>query len=106
MIAKPVSHAEIVASVRGSWDDLATYDNQDQCSPNAEGKCHPPEYECVNWVEGEYGCGCKVQGRRMAELTMESMEWTPTLLDHYWEHGIEGPGMEFLERSKFVWSYE
>lgn len=106
VIVNPVRHAEIVANIQASWTDVAIQGDPHECAPDAQGKRHAADYQCSNWVENDYGCGCAVDGRRKAEIRLETLEWTPTLLDHYWEHGIEGSGMEFLGKANFVWRYE
>jgi hypothetical protein len=76
-----------------------------ECGPNVEGERHSGTYECANWDEEEHGGGCKVAGHRMEHVRLNTLAWTPTLLDHYWEHGIDGAGMAFLEKGKFVREY-
>lgn len=105
VIVNPVRHAEIVANIKASWTDVRILEVPYECAPNAEGERHAADYQCTNWAEGEDGCGCAMGGRRKAQIELEILEWTPTLLDHYWERGIEGPGMEFL-RKNFVQHYE
>ena len=75
VIVNPVRHAEIVANIQACWSH--------ECAPDAEGKRHAADYQCSNWVENDYGCGCAVDGRRKAEIRLETLEWTPTLLDYY-----------------------
>jgi hypothetical protein len=41
----------------------------------------------------------------MEQVRLDTLAWTPTLLDHYWEHGIDGAGVAFLEKGKFVLQY-
>jgi hypothetical protein len=101
----PVRHAEIVANAMSSWDNITIQGDPHECAPDAEGKRHAADYRCSNYGEDDYGEGCAVAGRRMAQVELETLEWTPTLLDHCWEHGIEGPGMQFLDKAKFVVSY-
>jgi hypothetical protein len=101
----PVRHAEIVANAMSSWDNITIQGDPHECAPDAEGKRHAADYRCSNYGEDDYGEGWAVAGRRMAQVELETLEWTPTLLDHYWEHGIEGPGMQFLDKAKSVVSY-
>jgi hypothetical protein len=105
VIANPVRHAEIVANVKGAWVDVPIRGDPWECAPDAEGRRHAPDHQCANWIENDYGEGCGVNGRRKAEIELETLEWTPTLLDYYWEHGIEGSGMPFLKKAKFVVPY-
>lgn len=88
-----------------SWEDITPKGDPWACAPDAEGKRHAPDHRCANWDENDYGEGCEVGGRRKAQIRLETFEWTPTLLDHYWEHGIEGSGMEFLATANFVYRY-
>lgn len=106
MIAKPVKHAETAANIRASWEQLEIKGDPSECEPDAYGRSHPPDYICAHWDEDEYGGGCTFQGRIMSQVSAETLEWSPTLLDHYWENGIKGAGIVFLENAKFVRSYE
>lgn len=102
----PVRHAELAASIQASWTDIHIQGDRHECAPDAEGKRHAAEYRCSNRAKDDYGSGCAVDGRRKAQIELETLEWTPTLLDHYWEHGIEGSGMKFLKEASFVSRYE
>lgn len=104
VIVNPVRHAEIVANIQASWTDVPMQGDPHECAPDAQGNRHAADYQCSNWTEDDYGCA--VDGRRKAQIGLETLEWTPTLLDHYWQHGIEGSGMEFLGKANFVWRYE
>jgi hypothetical protein len=105
VIVNPVRHTEIVANTMNLWDKITIKGDRWECAPDAEGKRHAPERRCANWIESDYGDGCAVDGRRKAQISLGTLEWTPTLLDYYWEHGIEGPGMQFLKGANFVMPY-
>ena len=105
VIVNPVQHADIVANAKASFDDVLIRGDSWGCAPDSEGKRHAADHRCANWSENDCGEGCEVGVRRKAQIRLETLKWTPTLLDHYWEHGIEGPGMEFLATANFVWSY-
>ena len=105
VVVNPIRHADIVANAKASFDDVSIRGDAWECAPDPEGKRHAAAHQCANWVKDDYGEGCVVDGRRKAQIRLETLEWTPTLLDHYWEHGIEGPGMEFLATANFVRLY-
>jgi hypothetical protein len=42
----------------------------------------------------------------MEHVRLNTLAWTPTLLDHYWERGIDDAGMVFLKDGKFVRRYK
>jgi hypothetical protein len=100
-----VRHAEIVANTEGSWSEVNIKGDPSECEPNAEGIRHAADRECAHYDEYDYGGGCAINARRRAQIRLRTLEWTPTLLDHYWEHGIQGPGVQFLEKAEFVKSY-
>jgi hypothetical protein len=106
VVVKPVQHAEIVAAAVASQVQLEIRGDPGECGPNVRGERHSETYECANWDEEEHGGGCKVAGHRMEHVRLNTLAWTPTLLDHYWERGIDDAGMVFLKDGKFVRRYK
>jgi hypothetical protein len=86
--------------------------NQDiefgECRIDIMGRSHEPNILCPNeaydeWVEDTY---CKAQYRRKLRLEKEENEWLPSMLEFYWQNGIESKGVEFLKAAGFIVSYE
>lgn len=112
VIANPVRHAEAAATARNYWGHrFKVTGDPRNCVPDVNGEWHNgkgPFYECENWTEADDGSGegCGFEARHLTEVYAETLEWTPTLLDHYWDQGIKEAGTRFLENGKFVVSYE
>lgn len=107
VIAKIVNHADDVANEYASFENLEIHGDPWACGPDATGVRHAPNFKCANAILDEVGnvIGCRVHRRRVAKKSLEAFEWTPTLLDHYWKHGIQGAGTEFLKNGNFLVSY-
>lgn len=85
--------------------------NQDvefgECGIDIMGRSHKPNIWCPNETHDEcLGTYCKVQYTRKLRQEKEKNEWLPSMLEFYWQNGIESKGVEFLKAAGFIVSYE
>lgn len=60
------------------------------------------ENEDEDWNQG----GCAVHGQAILEYKIQACRWTSTMLDYFWENGVEEDGLKFLESGQFILRYE
>jgi hypothetical protein len=80
------------------------------------GKGHPYEFECeVDIMGTRYPADSQSPGteisyrkiRRVDDLVRlkEESKWLPAMLEYYWQNGVGGRGVKFLESTEFIKKY-
>lgn len=49
---------------------------------------------------------CKANQLRKLDLKHNAYKWFPSMLEFYWQCGIDENGLEFLKSTGFIYSYE
>lgn len=89
-------------------DHLPSVKDPWQCGVDVMGKSHAPLDTCPNTVYDSFECEhyCVAQELRKFTLQREMLEWLPTMIEFYWQNGIQSDQVEFLETGNFVRQYE
>jgi hypothetical protein len=79
-----------------------------KCGVDVMGRSHEPTVSCRNeaFDQEANDTYCKVQHIRKLKRQKEGYEWLPSMLDYFWQNGIGSKGVEFLEHTGFIHSYE
>ncbi|KAK2592005.1 hypothetical protein QQS21_010308 [Conoideocrella luteorostrata] len=81
-------------------------DSSESCNCGEDEDDNNKYYYCVNEkFDGWSDTYCKLQ--RAGEFKREQRDyaWLPAMLDYYWQHGIDKPALDFLNKVGFVHSY-
>ena len=76
------------------------------CGVDVEGKRHEDNIDCANAVYDDVsGLVCILKERRKLAHRLNTIKWTPTLLDFFWHNGVRREEFEFLETVGLIYSY-
>lgn len=88
--------------------ELAPNFQFDECGVSITGECRCEGPPCVNTISdrvtGENECIMKTI--YTLSRSLESTRWLKSMLEYYWQNGIDEKGMDLLASAGFVTPYE
>ncbi|KAM0714407.1 hypothetical protein Q7P37_010194 [Cladosporium fusiforme] len=107
VIVKNVNHGEQITHMRQFLDGVELRDPHG-CGVDKNGRRHAVDEQfCENQVMDDMGSMyCKALNYAQEENRMHKWTWMPEMLDYFWRHGVERDGLDFLQSSGFLLSYE
>jgi hypothetical protein len=83
------------------------FSDYDACGVNHLGLSHSSDEHCANQIYNGYdGTYCPILRCRELRIERANLPFISSMLDYYWQRGIEKDGFGFLESSQFITRYE
>jgi hypothetical protein len=78
-----------------------------ECLVDINGQLHDEGEHCANSTYDDFNrLRCKAHDVRKLRRQREDVQWMPSILEYYWQHGVAGKGLEFLDQMDFVYLYK
>ena len=101
-----MDHKEDIAELQQSLNRTPDFNDAYACGVDVTGCRHDDEEKCENYYYDEFDEGCRVADYARWEQKIRFLKYMPAMVNHYWQIGVAGNGLLFLERNNFVLSYE
>lgn len=77
------------------------------CGLDVNGESHDDLSSCENTGYEQFDGQpyCRVDRCRRLGYYRDEYKWMPSLLECYWQHGVDAKGLAFLDKIGFVQSY-
>ena len=106
VVARKIDNSGRIASLTRLLDESPDIEPS-SCGIDASSTRHAKNIICENYYYySDFEEGCAVERNAKLRQQIDTLEWTPALLDYFWQHGIERDGLQFLGRAGFVWLYK
>jgi hypothetical protein len=91
-------------AIEKAWKEVT---DSHECPLDIMGNYHDEKNLCCNRGFDELGQWyCRMGHVRALERQREANLWLSSMLEFYWQNGIESKAIEFLRETGFVTSYE
>lgn len=106
VVTRPIDYDRLTKHLDKATDELLKEEiTYGECGVDNIGRSDEEYEPRFNYTYDVLRPYCKVQLARDLEQQREENMWLPSMVEFYWQNGIESKAVEFLKKGRFITSY-